>query len=347
LAEFPIRVLVAEDHERFRRLLVSTLQKQTGVQVQYIRELADGLEAVQEAQSLQPDLILLDIGLPTLNGMEAARQIRKLSPASKIILVTQESSADIVQEALNIGACGYVVKTEVGKELLPALTAVLRGERFLGRSFAGHDFMEAKNLRTGYSASHSAVPASSIPPIAEIAYHRHEVQFYSDDESFLDGFTQFIGTGLKDGSAIIVIATRSHRESLLPRLQERGIDMTAAIDQRRYNPFDCVDVLSRFMVDDLPDPTSLFKVAGDLIGAASSGTGGASSRVVACGELAPLLLMEGKPESAIRLEQLWDRLVKSHGLDTLCGYPLSSFHNEQSRNVFQCICEEHSVVHSR
>jgi DNA-binding NarL/FixJ family response regulator len=157
LAEFPIRVLVAEDYERFRRLLVSTLQNKWGVQVQYIREVADGLEAVQEAQSLQPDLILLDIGLPTLNGMEAARQIHKLSPTSKIVFVTQESSADMVQEALNIGACGYVVKADVGNELLAALTAVLRGERFLGRRFAGHDFKKARNLRTGYSASHSLV----------------------------------------------------------------------------------------------------------------------------------------------------------------------------------------------
>ena len=158
LAKFPIRVLVAEDYEPFRRFLVSLLQNKWGVQVQDIREVSDGLEAVQEAQRLQPDLILLDIGLPTLNGIEAARQIRRLSPASKIIFVTQESSADIVQEALNIGACGYVVKTEVGKELLPALTAVLRGEQFLGRRFAGHDFREARNLRTGYSASHSVVP---------------------------------------------------------------------------------------------------------------------------------------------------------------------------------------------
>jgi DNA-binding NarL/FixJ family response regulator len=80
---------------------------------------------------------LLDIGLPTLNGIEAARQIRKLSPTSKIIFVTQESSADIVQEALNIGACGYVVKTDVGSELLAAVTVVLRGEQFVCRRFAG------------------------------------------------------------------------------------------------------------------------------------------------------------------------------------------------------------------
>lgn len=144
MAKFPIRVLVAEDYERFRRLLVSTLQNKWGVQVQYIREVADGLEAVQAAQSLQPDLILLDIGLPTLNGMEAARQIRKLSPTSRIVFVTQESSADMVQEALNMGACGYVVKADVGNELLAALTAVLRGEQFVGSRFAAHDFSVSK-----------------------------------------------------------------------------------------------------------------------------------------------------------------------------------------------------------
>jgi DNA-binding NarL/FixJ family response regulator len=144
MAKFPIRVLVAEDYERFRRLLVSTLQNKWGVQVQYIREVADGLEAVQAAQSLQPDLILLDIGLPTLNGMEAARQIRKLSPTSRIVFVTQESSADMVQEALNMGACGYVVKADVGNELLAALTAVLRGEQFVGSRFAAHDFGVSK-----------------------------------------------------------------------------------------------------------------------------------------------------------------------------------------------------------
>jgi DNA-binding response OmpR family regulator len=100
---------VAEDSGPFRRFLVSILGNRWEVQ-----EVSDGLEAVREAQRLQPDLILLDMSLPTLNGIEGARQIRKLSPTSKIIFVTQESSPDVVQEALNIGACGYVIKTEVG-----------------------------------------------------------------------------------------------------------------------------------------------------------------------------------------------------------------------------------------
>jgi len=100
--------------------------------LQVICEASDGLEAVHSAEELKPDLILLDIGLPTLNGIEAARQIRQLCPESKIIFVSQESDADIVQEALSFGALGYVVKTMAGVELLTAIEAVCRGRLFVG-----------------------------------------------------------------------------------------------------------------------------------------------------------------------------------------------------------------------
>jgi DNA-binding NarL/FixJ family response regulator len=100
-------------------------------ELQVIGEVSDGLEAVRKAQELHPDLILLDIGLPGLNGIEAARQIRRLSPESKIVFVSQESSADVVQQAFSLGACGYVVKMDAGRELLAAVDAVLRDEQFV------------------------------------------------------------------------------------------------------------------------------------------------------------------------------------------------------------------------
>jgi DNA-binding NarL/FixJ family response regulator len=90
-------------------------------------------------------LILLDIGLPRLNGIEAAQRIRRLSSKSKILFVSQESSADIVQYALSLGACGYVVKVDAGRELLAAVDAVLRGEQFVGSRFAGQDFSGASD----------------------------------------------------------------------------------------------------------------------------------------------------------------------------------------------------------
>jgi len=91
-----------------------------------IAEVSDGLEAVHKAAELKPDLILLDIGLPTINGIEAARQICKLSPESKIVFLSQESSADIVEEALSTGACGYVVKAKAATQLLAVVDAVLQ-----------------------------------------------------------------------------------------------------------------------------------------------------------------------------------------------------------------------------
>src|SRR5258705_9795883 len=113
-----VRVLVVEDYEPFRRFVCSTLNKIPELLV--VGVASDGLEGVQKAEELQPDLVLLDIGLPSLNGIEAGRRIRTLSPKSKIIFVTQESSAELVQEALSLGALGYVVKARAGSELLAA-----------------------------------------------------------------------------------------------------------------------------------------------------------------------------------------------------------------------------------
>lgn len=122
------RVLVVDDFEPFRQFICAELGKRPDLQV--VGEASDGLKAVHKAAELKPDLILLDIALPTLNGFEAARQIRKHAPESKIIFLSQESSADVIQEALSLGACGYVVKVKAGGELLAAVETVISGKKF-------------------------------------------------------------------------------------------------------------------------------------------------------------------------------------------------------------------------
>ena len=135
-----IRVLVVDDFEDWRRQVHSLLQARPAWQV--IAEASDGSEAVQKAEELKPDLIVLDIGLPKLNGIEAARQIRQRSPSSKIIFLSQNSDLDVVQAALGTGALGYVRKTDARRELLPAMDAVLRGKQFVSSSLKGYQFTD-------------------------------------------------------------------------------------------------------------------------------------------------------------------------------------------------------------
>jgi DNA-binding NarL/FixJ family response regulator len=124
-----VRVLVVEDNEPFREFICDILRMSAALEI--IGEATDGLEAVDKSEELQPDLIILDIGLPSLNGIEAAKQIRKLAPRSKIVFLTQESSPDVVRYALSLGAMGYVPKLNASCDLLAAVEAVVHGKQFV------------------------------------------------------------------------------------------------------------------------------------------------------------------------------------------------------------------------
>jgi DNA-binding NarL/FixJ family response regulator len=319
-----LRILVSDDYADWRRQVRLVLQARPEWQV--ISEASNGLDAVQKARDLKPEIILLDIGLPKLNGIEAAGRIRQLSPNSKIIFLSQNNDIDMVRAALNTGARGYVRKTDVKRELLPAVDAVLRGKQFVSSSLKGRDFADASVKK---------------------ATHRHEVQFYSDDALLLDTFARFIAVALKSGRAAIVVITESHRDGLVSRLKVQGIDVDAITRQGTYIQLDVNKTLSTFMVNDMPDSTRFFPFVGSLIEAAAKAARQQHHGVVACGECSPFLLADGKAEAAIRVEQLWDEVGKTFGMDILCGYALSSFHGEEDEHVFQNICAEHSAVYSQ
>ena len=129
-----VRVLVVDDFEPWRRVIRSWLDKQLGFLV--LCDACDGMEAVEKAGELQPDLILLDVGLPKLNGLEAAKRIRELAPQSKILFVSQESSSDVIQEAFRLGAKGYVLKANAESDLLAAVNQIIAGTQFVSPGLA-------------------------------------------------------------------------------------------------------------------------------------------------------------------------------------------------------------------
>ena len=132
---YVVRTLVVEDDSFWQGIIVRKIKEQSNLRV--IAIVADGLEAVHHAEELQPDLVLLDIGLPRLNGIEVAKRLRKVAPAARFLFVSGDFCTDIIGEALHIGALGYVHKPKVGSELLPAVQAVL-GDIVSGSALAAN-----------------------------------------------------------------------------------------------------------------------------------------------------------------------------------------------------------------
>jgi DNA-binding NarL/FixJ family response regulator len=318
-----IRILVVDDYKEWRHRVILFLQERPEWQI--ICEASDGSEAIQKAEELKPDLVLLDIGLPKLNGIEVARQVRQLSPNSKILFMSTDNSPDVVEAALGTGAHGYVHKVRAQSDLLPAIDAVLQGKQFVSA------------MPRDYKVTGIAEPKTS---------HRHEVQFYSEDAIFLDSVTDLIAAALKDGDVAIVLATASRRYSLAQKLRAQGLDVDAATRKGTYIPLDVFATLSTFMRNGMPDSALFLDAVGDVMKAAAKAGKKDRPRIVACGECAPVLLEGGNADAAIRLEQLWDELAAIYKVDTLCGYALASFRGEKDQYIFQSICAEHSAVHS-
>lgn len=133
------RILVVDDFEPWRRIIFWLLKDYPEWQI--VAQAADGIEGIQKAEELRPDLILLDIGLPKLSGIDAAKSIRTVAPTSKILFLSVDICPEIVRGALSTGADGYVVKSDAGGDLLAAMRTVIAGKRFVGSRFSNCDVL--------------------------------------------------------------------------------------------------------------------------------------------------------------------------------------------------------------
>jgi DNA-binding NarL/FixJ family response regulator len=302
----PVDILVVEDFEPFRQWICSALRERP--EFQHVSEASDGLEAIQKIEELRPNLILLDIGLPSLNGIRVAERARTIVPQAKLLFVTQESSPEIIEETFRVGGHGYVQKSRAHSDLLLAVEAVLADKRFVS---TGLGFLEEEQTPRG-----------------------HEIVFCSDDAGLVDSLTSFIATALNDSNAAIVWATESHRKILPELLRSRGVDIDSAIQAGTYVSRDCYEIA---------EPNHLLELLTGLREAASQ-MGKQRPRVAACGERAGLLWAAGKTDEAIRLEQLWSELEAHHELDILCVYPAPPDNVDQA---LYTVCAIHTASYSR
>ena len=130
-----LRILVVDDHEIFRTQVCALLESQPGFEV--ICEAGDGLEAVRHAHELQPDIVVLDITMPVLGGIEAAVRIRRVAPKAQIVFLSQYDSEAVARAALATGALAYVTKSSAATDLIPVVQSVSDGKEFVSKLTRG------------------------------------------------------------------------------------------------------------------------------------------------------------------------------------------------------------------
>jgi CheY-like chemotaxis protein len=302
------RILIVEDHEPSRRFIRALLASRTETQT---FEVSDGPAAIEKAEALQPDVILLDISLPGLHGLEVARQLPRIAPPSRVLFVSQELDPDVIHETLRLGGRGYVHKLRCDEDLMPAIDAVLEGRRFV-----------------------SSILESTHP-------RSHKVLFCSDDAALIDGFSRFAGASIRAGHAAIVLATEPHRNGVLRTLRETEVDIDAGIERGTCLLLDAAATLETIMVDGAPDHLRFLEGLRGLICAASKATGLEYPRVAICGECVGLLCANGDLDAAITIEKIGNDLVKAYDVDILCAYPLPRWRDD---DLFRRVCAQHSAV---
>jgi CheY-like chemotaxis protein len=295
---------------------------------QVVGEAADAPDAIQSVQALRPDVILLDVELGVLNGIEAARRILAVDPDSKILFVSAHRSWDIAGAALSTGARGYLLKSDAGHELFPALETVVRGGRFISARLLGRPLDPLQRTSPGHDRPRS-----------------HEAALYPDDTFLLDGLAQFAGTALDVGKSVLVVITEARRAGIDERLRAQGIDIDLAINEGRYIPMDVAEMFSAVMIDGWPDEGRVWTAAMSLMMQAASVSPDDHPRLAVCGEGAAFLVEQGKVDAAIQLEHLWDEVARVCYVDIFCPYLMTALPAPEDADVWQRIGAVHSTVY--
>lgn len=173
---------------------------------------------------------------------------------------------------------------------------------------------------------------------------QHEVQFYFDDRFLVHSICNLALAELERGGCAIIIATRPHRESIAEELQRSQVNLPAAIEEGRYIALDAAETLAQFSINGLPDEGLFREVIGGIVSGSAMIASRTNARVIAFGEMVALLWQRGEAESALRLEQFWNKLAESHSFQLRCAYPIASFDREVHNELFSRICSEHHVV---
>jgi CheY-like chemotaxis protein len=315
------RVLIADDNRKILTRVSDLLCSSFEV----VAEVMDGRAALEAAAKFNPELAVLDIAIPELNGIRVARELRRLGLQAKVVFITLHRGDDYLTAAFESGALGFVYKSRLHPDLIPALHHALEGYRFVSpQGFLGQT--AGTHVKTWFPRDRGF----------------HTLQFYHDDQDRLAGGIDFVVAALKESATVIYVDSKPHLECLTRKLEVFGL--RAAIERGHFIALDVHrDVLPYIMVGGMPDAAQITGLFDDTFRQTSSPSQN-NRRLALAGEIAPVLWAEGLPDAALEVERLTDEFVHARSASVFCTYPVQSLCKTHHHQTMARLCALHTSV---
>lgn len=306
-------VLLADDHQAMLKRVADILSPHFEV----VAAVDNGKSALDAMARTSPDVAVLDIMMPQLDGISAVRELKHRNSCAKIVLLTAQEDDDYISEALSAGASGYVVKRRLQSDLVPALNLVIGGHFFI----SPHAF-------AGTSAQ---------------AEEGHVLNLYLKDSAFFDQVSQQACAALRKGEQVFVLLCKAGLHSVNRQLADAGLNLIEAIGRGQYSCFRVESLIDLATQGTHPEG-SLFEtfLCGILRRAAARDRD--SRLTIFSNAITTLLRRDSGRSLAVRVEAFWNDLVSKHSCVVYCGCPIAHLGSKGNRETLSEICCEHNIV---
>jgi CheY-like chemotaxis protein len=317
-----VEILIVDDQARFRRMVRSLIESQPEYRV--CGEAGDGIEAVEKVHQLHPDLVLMDINMPRMNGLEATRIIRRESPDCNVIIVTQNDATVAREQARGVDANGFVTKSDLIRDLLPEMGRVV---------------MENNgSLDETRNAAANGEPWCGL--LTGAAPRDHIVQLYQDQQFLNRAVCRFAAAAIANGEGVILVPTIAHWDAFRPRLESEGVDVQAAEKRGQLTIVDADNLLPTFMRDGMPDSPVFMGLAANVVSQARGE--GRYPKVRWWGEMVNILWERGDVAASMNLEDLFDQLAHEQDISIFCSFSMDNFNGDVHARMLPRLSENHS-----
>ena len=287
-------------------------------------EASDGIEAIEKVSQLHPDLALIDINMPRMDGLEATRIIRRESPDCSVVIVTQNDARIARQQARSVNANGFVTKSGLARDLISEMGRVaMENNSSLGETKNGADQGE---------------PWCGL--LAGAAPRDHIVQLYQDQQFLNRAVCRFAAAAIANGEGVILVPTVAHWDAFRPRMESEGVDVKAAEKRGQLTIVDADNLLPTFMRDGMPDSPVFLGLAANVVAQARGE--GRYQKVRWWGEMVNILWERGDVAASMNLEDLFDKLAHEQDIAIFCSFLMDNFNGDVHARMLPRLGENHS-----